>query len=181
MGEVEDDLDDLENCANPKVDLEALERLMEPEDEEVFSKVHPEVSRREEAAIFSCSLTQQRKRTISCPEETLKTPLPQQSSLSSRKEEGQWVLVGDRRRRRVAFEETARGFPRYLEDSEYLKASLNCNSLENGQKIFFQILRQGKEDVCIASWARWNAQLNGLVELDKKKVLKFEARSEIVE
>ena len=65
MGAVEDDLDYLENCASAKVDLEALERLMEPEDEEVFSKVHPEVSRRKEAAIFSCSLTQQTKRTIS--------------------------------------------------------------------------------------------------------------------
>ena len=26
-------------------------------------------------------------------------------------------------------------------------------------KIFFEIVRQGEEDVCIASWARWNAQL----------------------
>ena len=62
MRAVEDDLDDLENCANAKMDLEALERLMEPEYEEVFSKVHPEASRREEAAIFSCSLIHSREK-----------------------------------------------------------------------------------------------------------------------
>ena len=44
-----------------------------------------------------------------CPERTTKTPMPQQSSPSSRDEESQWVAVEDRRRRRVAFEETARG------------------------------------------------------------------------
>ena len=31
---------------------------------------------------------------------------------------------------------------------------------------FFQIFRQGEEEVCIASWARWNAQLKGLAELE---------------
>ena len=59
-----------------------------------------------------------------CTERTLKTPLPQQSSPSSRDEESQWVAVEDRRRRRVAFEETARGILRYLEDSEDLKVSV---------------------------------------------------------
>ena len=59
-----------------------------------------------------------------CPERTLKTPMPQQSSPSSRDEESQWVTVEDRRRRRVAFEETARGMLRYLEDSEDLKVSV---------------------------------------------------------
>ena len=59
-----------------------------------------------------------------CPERTLKTPMPQQSSPSSRDEESQWVAVEDRIRRRVAFEETARGMLRYLEDSEDLKVSV---------------------------------------------------------
>ena len=59
-----------------------------------------------------------------CPERTLKTPMPQQSSPSSRDEESQWVTVEDRRRRRLAFEETARGMLRYLEDSEDLKVSV---------------------------------------------------------
>ena len=59
-----------------------------------------------------------------CPETTLKTPTPQQSSPSSRDEESQWVAVEDRRRRRVAFEETAGGILRYLEDSQDLKVSV---------------------------------------------------------
>ena len=59
-----------------------------------------------------------------CPERTLKTPMPQQSSPSSRDEESQWVAVEDKRRRRVAFEETAKDILRYLEDSEDLKVSV---------------------------------------------------------
>ena len=55
-----------------------------------------------------------------CPERTLKTPMPQQSSPSSRDEERRWVDVEDRRRRRVAFEEMARSTLRHLEDSEDL-------------------------------------------------------------
>ena len=50
-----------------------------------------------------------------CPERTLKTPLPHQNSSSSRDEGSRWV-VEDRRRRRVAFEETAKGTLRYSED-----------------------------------------------------------------
>ena len=38
---------------------------------------------------------------------------------------------------------------------------------ENGQKIF-EIFRQGEAEVCIASLARWNAQLKGLVELERR-------------
>ena len=49
------------------------------------------------------------------------TPLPQQSSPSARDEESRWVAVEDRRRRRVAFEETARSMLGYLEYSEDLK------------------------------------------------------------
>ena len=37
---------------------------------------------------------------------------------------------------------------------------------ENGQT-FFEILKEGEEEVCIASWARWNAQLKCLAELEK--------------
>ena len=40
-----------------------------------------------------------------CPERTLKTPLPQQSSHSSREEEGQWVAMEDRRRQEYRFRE----------------------------------------------------------------------------
>ena len=59
-----------------------------------------------------------------CPERTMKTPMPQHSSPSSRDEESQWVAVEDRRRRRVAFKETAWGTLRYLEDSEDLKVNV---------------------------------------------------------
>ena len=38
---------------------------------------------------------------------------------------------------------------------------------EKGQKIF-EHFRQGEEEVCIASWPRWNAQLQGLAELEKR-------------
>ena len=58
------------------------------------------------------------------PEETLRTPLPQQSSSSSRDEESQWVSVEDRRRRRVAFEETVKRMLRYLEESEDSKVEV---------------------------------------------------------
>ena len=94
----------------------------------------------------------------------------------------------DRRRRRVAFEETGQGLLRYLEDSGDLKVSVTelqeklgiseeadvsikqvvqQARNENGQKIF-EIFSRGEEDVCIASWASWNAQLKGLAELKKR-------------
>ena len=38
---------------------------------------------------------------------------------------------------------------------------------ENGQMIF-EISRQAEEELCIASWARWNAQLKGLVEMERR-------------
>ena len=60
-----------------------------------------------------------------CPERTLKTPLPMQSSSSSRNDEAQWTSVEDRRRRRVAFEEAAKKMLRYLEDSEDLKVGVS--------------------------------------------------------
>ena len=122
-----------------------------------------------------------------CPERTLKPPLPQQSS-PARDEESQSVAVEDRRRRRVAFEEKARSILRYLEDSEDLEVSVTelqeqlgiseearlsikqvaqQAMIENGQKIF-ELFRQGEEDVRIASLARWNAQLKGLAELEKR-------------
>ena len=59
-----------------------------------------------------------------CPERTLETPLPQQSSSSSRNEENQRVSAEDRRRRRIAFEETAKRRLTYLEDSEDLKVGV---------------------------------------------------------
>ena len=50
-----------------------------------------------------------------CPERSMKTPLPQQSSSSTREEESQWISVEDRRKRRVAFEQMAKRTLGYLE------------------------------------------------------------------
>ena len=99
------------------------------------------------------------------------------------------VSLSKRRPRRIL---------RYLEDSEELKvrtagnvgrskylhqASCPTSKLPNKQETrtanFFEIFRQGEEEVCIASWARWNAQLKGLVELEK--VSECEAGTEFSE
>ena len=37
---------------------------------------------------------------------------------------------------------------------------------ENG--LFFEIFTQGEEEFCVASLARWNAQLKDLVELERR-------------
>ena len=58
-----------------------------------------------------------------CPDRTLQTPLPQQSSSSAR-EQGRWVLMGDRRRRGIAFENLAKEMSRYLDNSEKVKVSI---------------------------------------------------------
>ena len=99
-----------------------------------LSKVHPEVldERRQSAekkdhfvASTKRWLESQGKKATRARRspETLKTPMAQQSQPSSRDEESQWVAVEDRRRRRVAFEETARDVPGYLENSEDLNVS----------------------------------------------------------
>ena len=38
---------------------------------------------------------------------------------------------------------------------------------ENDQTLFV-IFRQGEEELCIASWARWDAQLKGLMEPERR-------------
>ena len=123
-----------------------------------------------------------------CPERSMKTPLPQRSSSSSRNEENQWISVEDGRKRRVAFEEMAKRMLGYFEDSGDLKVGISelkeqletpeeeGRSImqiakqarnEKGQKIF-DIFRQGEEEECIASLARWNTQLKSLAELERR-------------
>ena len=86
------------------------------------------------------------------------------------------------------------GILRYLEDSEDLKvrvadlqeqlgmseeAGIFIKQVaqqarnENGQNIF-EIFRQGEEEVRIASWAIWNAQLKGLAELENVSEMRQE-------
>ena len=108
-----------------------------------------------------------------CPEGTLGTPLPRQSSSSTRDEESQWISVEHWRRRRVAFEEAAKRMLRHLEDSEDLKvgvtelqeqlgmseeASLSRKQIaqqamnENGQNIFLKFSGKDKKRYVLPVW-----------------------------
>ena len=60
-----------------------------------------------------------------CPDRTLQTPLPQQNSSSTREEEDHWVLMEDRRRRIVAFENLAKEMLRYLDNSDDVKVGIS--------------------------------------------------------
>ena len=121
-----------------------------------------------------------------CSERTLEMPLSQQSSPSSREEESQWVAVEDRRRRSIAFKNLAKEMLRNLDNSDDVKVGITelqerldisekirisvrqvaqQSMNENGQT-FFEIFRQGEEELCVASWTRWGAQLKNLVELE---------------
>ena len=94
----------------------------------------------------------------------------------------------DKRKRRVTFEEAAKGIVKYLEDSEELKVSLSelkeqletpeeagisimqvakQARNERGQKLF-QIFREEENEVYIARLSRWDTQLKGLVELERR-------------
>ena len=135
----------LERCADMKVDIEASGAIDGVRTSRGLSKVHLEVRNEKRQQHFSA--LRHKKKTILwqadvalqeswqnewhdikyqrilandplCPERTLKTPLPQQRSCSSRDEDDQWIAWEDRRRRRVAIEEAAKRMLRYLEDSE---------------------------------------------------------------
>ena len=67
-----------------------------------------------------------------CSERSMKTPLPQQSSSSTREEESQWISVEDRRKRRVAFEEMAKKMLGYPQDSEVLKVGISEKARRGG-------------------------------------------------
>ena len=119
---------------------------------------------------------------------SIKEPLPQQSSSSAREdEEDHWVVMEDRRRRRTAFENLAKGMPRYLDKSNDvevgitelqervevpLQVGISIQQVaqqamnEHGQEMF-EMFWQEEEELCIASWARWDAQRKGLVDLER--------------
>ena len=103
-----------------------------------------------------------------CQNSTLQTPLPQQSSSSAREEEDQWDVMEDKRRRRIAFENLAKGMLRYLDDSKDVKMGITelqeqvgvplqfgisiqqvaqQAMNENGQKIFENILAMRRRSV----------------------------------
>ena len=123
-----------------------------------------------------------------CPNSTLQTPLPQQSSSPAREEEDHWDVMEDRRRRRIAFENLAKGMLRYLDNCNEVKVGITelrervevplqfgisiqqvaqQAMNEDGQNIF-EILWQEKEELCIASRARWEAQRKGLIDMERR-------------
>ena len=94
----------------------------------------------------------------------------------------------DRRRRRVAFENLAKEMLRYLDNSDGVKVGITelqerlevpvqmgisiqqvaqQARSENGQKMF-EVFWKEEEELCIASWARWEAQWKGLVDLERR-------------
>ena len=140
-----------------------------------------------------------------CPNRTLQTPLPQQNSSSAREEECHWELTKERRRRRSAFESLAKSMLRYLDNCNEVKVSINelqewvevpkqigisiqqvarQATDEDGEKIF-EVFWQEEEELCIASWARWEAQRKGSVDLERRcrdirrEILMLNKRQEI--
>ena len=115
-----------------------------------------------------------------CPDRTLKTPLPQQSSSSAR-EEGHWVLMEDRRRRSIAFENFAKEMLRYSDNSDDVKVSITelQERLDKFDNLYLCSAsgpagdeRKWPKNVHFSrekkSWARCDAQLKGLVELERR-------------
>ena len=79
------------------------------------------------------------------------------------------VAVEDRRRRSIAFEKTAKIMLRYRVDSEDLKVGVTelKEQVEKSEEAGVSIRQIAKQ--AIASLARWNAQLKGLVELKRRR------------
>ena len=95
-------------------------------------------------------------------------------------------MMEEGRRRRIAFENVAKGMLRYLDNCTDVKvASLNCENerrchcnsespfikqqamSEDGQN-FLEVFWQEEGSLCVASWARWEAQRKGLVGLERR-------------
>ena len=94
----------------------------------------------------------------------------------------------ERRRRRTAFENLAKGVLRYLDTCNEVKvgitelqervevpaqSGISIQQVaqqamnEDGQKIF-EVFWQEEGELCIASWAKWEAQRKGLVDLQRR-------------
>ena len=126
------------NSVQGKVDIEVVESLLQPKNRVISPEYILKHSTRRGSYIFQLFdtlekpkhfvasrrrwLKSQGKKTATsppCPERTLKTPLPQQSSPSFREEEGQWVLMEDRRTRGFAFEKNCKNDWRYAYKSVF--------------------------------------------------------------
>ena len=94
----------------------------------------------------------------------------------------------DGRRRRIAFENLAKEMLRYLDDSDDVKVGIielqdrlevpvqigisfqqmaQLAKSENGQKMV-EVFWQEEGELCVASWARWEAQWKGSIELERR-------------
>ena len=101
------------------------------------------------------------------------------------KKKTHWDLVEERRR--IAFENLAREMLRYLDNSDDVKVGITewqersevpvligisiqqvaqQGRSENGQEIFEVFWQEG--ELCVASWARWDAQWKSLMELERR-------------
>ena len=123
-----------------------------------------------------------------CPCSTPQTTLPQESSSSAREEDDLWELRDDRRRRRIAFKNLAKSMLRYLDNCNEVKVgitelqervkvheqiSISTQQVarqamnEDGQKIL-EVFWKEEGKLFVASWARWEAQPKGLVDLERR-------------
>ena len=123
-----------------------------------------------------------------CPNSTLRTPLPQQSSSSVREEEDHWELREERRRRRIAFENVAKSMLRCLDNWNEVKvgitelqelvevpAHITISSRQVAQQAMnedgqqkFEVFWEEEGALFVASWDRWEAQRKFLVDLGRR-------------
>ena len=124
-----------------------------------------------------------------CASNTLQIALLKQTSSSARDEVYQMGRVGSqvKGRRRIAFENLVKGMRRYLDNSNDVKVGITELQArvqlplqleisiqqvaqqamnENDQKIF-EIFWQ-EEELRMASWARWDAQRKGFVDVERR-------------
>ena len=190
--------DFLENCAQVIVDIEVVESLLRPENPEVSPRYVLRHSTRRGSKIFQLFDTSEKpnhfeasrrrylesqgetvhgKKVGKTSDMTLCIKEPRQklrraltALYKTREEEDQWVVMEDRRRRRIAFENLAKEMLRYLDNghdvkvgitelqgrlkiSEKVRISVRQVAQqamnENGQKVF-EVFWQQEEEVYVA-------------------------------
>ena len=70
------------------------------------------------------SIKERRQKLRRATNSTLQTPLPQQSSSSAREGEDDWEVMEERCRRRIVFENLAKGMLRYLDSCNDVKVGI---------------------------------------------------------
>ena len=123
-----------------------------------------------------------------CSSSTPLTPLPQQSSSSASEEDDHWEVMEERRRRRIAFENLAKGMLRYLDNCNEVNVGITelqerlevpaqigisiqhvaQQTMHEDDQQIFEVFWQEEGELFVASWARWEAQRKGLVDLERR-------------